>query len=415
MGDQFGALAHFFARPPGRPRALLAGGRHALARLAADDVAEGFLEALGAPVGREPPRRLRLLLRPPLAIAPPRPGRVRLADPAGAVERDREEEEAGDPVQGAALEEADRDDGHEDPAGGDHRRHPFGFAAEVERVDADDHQAHRGRGDHRRVDRAAPLLSPVDVVEVDPERELVDRQAGADAEGEAADLRVGALAVEGEAERAGDHHRHDPEDQVVQVDAAVADDAARPPGHLRAAHQPRAHADEGEGEDEADQDEEDALAFVGEDVLVPEVGEDRGVDGGHAEAGAGEVVSTAPSSARPAAIRSRVSSTAAIANNGESTMLEADSAIQTAKKLCPSSEWTSPWSASATASPTSSTGTSTAATTQKLPRTSSKLRAKAPRTVRPSSSTIGPERPRKTKTRAPGTMKAIRPTITAST
>ena len=44
------------------------------------------------------------------------------------------------------------------------------------------------------------------------------------------------------------------------MDAALADDAARPPGHFRAAHQPRAHADEGEGEDEADEDEEHALA-----------------------------------------------------------------------------------------------------------------------------------------------------------
>ena len=75
--------------------------------------------------------------------------------------------------------------------------------------------------------------------------------------------------------RAGDHHRHDPEDQVVEVDAAVADDAARPPGHLRAAHQPRAHPDEGEGEQEADQDQEEALELVlGDPVL--EVGDDRG-------------------------------------------------------------------------------------------------------------------------------------------
>ena len=147
---------------------------------------------------------------------------------------------------------------------------------EAERAEAEQDQHIAGRGDHGRVDRAAPLLGPVDVVEVDPERELVDRQPGADAEDEGADLGVGAVAEGGEAERAGDHHRHDPEDEVVEVDAAVADHAARPPGHLGAAHQPRAHADEGEGEDEADEDQEDALLFVGEDLLVPEVGEDRG-------------------------------------------------------------------------------------------------------------------------------------------
>ena len=73
---------------------------------------------------------------------------------------------------------------------------------------------------------------------------------------------------------AGDHHRHDPEDQVVEVDAAVADHAARPPGDPRAAHQPRAHADEGEGEDEADEDQEEALLFVFDEAGRPEVGDE---------------------------------------------------------------------------------------------------------------------------------------------
>ena len=93
-GNLFGPLAHFRARLAGRGDGLVADRRQALARLAADDVAEGFLEALGAAVGGEARFGLGLLLRPPLAVAAPRPGRVRLADPAGAVDRDRDEEEA---------------------------------------------------------------------------------------------------------------------------------------------------------------------------------------------------------------------------------------------------------------------------------------------------------------------------------
>ena len=49
----FGRGAHFFARLPGRGDRLFGRVGHALARLAADDVAEGFLEAVGPPAGVE--------------------------------------------------------------------------------------------------------------------------------------------------------------------------------------------------------------------------------------------------------------------------------------------------------------------------------------------------------------------------
>ena len=49
----FGPLADFFGGLAGRGDRLFADGGDALARLAADDVAEGVLEALGAAVGRE--------------------------------------------------------------------------------------------------------------------------------------------------------------------------------------------------------------------------------------------------------------------------------------------------------------------------------------------------------------------------
>ena len=119
-----------------------------------------------------------------------------------------------------------------------------------------------------------PSSRPVDVLEVDPERELVDRQAEADAEEERAELGVGAAAVGDEAERPEGHHRDDPEDEVVEVDAALAFDVPRPPGDAFAADDPRAHPDEGEGAEEADEDQEDRLLVVLLEV-APEVGEDR--------------------------------------------------------------------------------------------------------------------------------------------
>jgi len=57
------------------------------------------------------------------------------------------------------------------------------------------------RADHRRIDRAAPLPGPVDVVEVDPQGELVDGEADAHPEEEGADLVKGTGGKAGEAER----------------------------------------------------------------------------------------------------------------------------------------------------------------------------------------------------------------------
>ena len=74
-------------------------------------------------------------------------------------------------------------------------------------------------------------------------------------------------------------HQHDPEDEVVDVDPALGDDAARPPGNPRAAHQPGAHADERERADEPDQHQEQVLVVVRDQLVVPEVAEDRGEDG----------------------------------------------------------------------------------------------------------------------------------------
>src|SRR3954453_2414529 len=85
VGHAFCSLPHFCARLTGRGEGLLARRLDPLARLAAGDVAEGVLEALGAAGGRGPPPGAVLLPRPPLTVAAAGPGGVRLAEAAGPV------------------------------------------------------------------------------------------------------------------------------------------------------------------------------------------------------------------------------------------------------------------------------------------------------------------------------------------
>ena len=63
-----------------------------------------------------------------------------------------------------------------------------GGVVHVERPDAEQDQAHRGHGDDQRVDGLAPAVGPVDVLQVEPQRELVDGQPDAHAEAEGAQL-----------------------------------------------------------------------------------------------------------------------------------------------------------------------------------------------------------------------------------
>jgi hypothetical protein len=80
---------------------------------------------------------------------------------------------------------------------------------------------------------------------------------------------------EQEAGRAARQHQADPPDEVVEVHAAVAHHAARPPLEARAAAEPSTHPDKAEGDEEADQHEEQPLPVVRHELVVPEVAEDR--------------------------------------------------------------------------------------------------------------------------------------------
>ena len=176
----------------------------------------------------------------------------------------------------ARLHEADGDGEHRDQHREDAQEHRSQAAVrQIERTRPDQDQAEEQHADHRRVDRAAALLGPVDVVEVEPERELVDRQPDADAEQEGAELVDRVDGEAGEADRAGGDHQHDSEHEVVDVEAALADDRARPPRHAGAAHQAGGEPDEPERQDDPEQDQEQPLAVVLDELVVPEVREDR--------------------------------------------------------------------------------------------------------------------------------------------
>ena len=146
-------------------------------------------------------------------------------------------------------------------------RHGGGGVVEFERTHAD-HDEHADRRDDRdRLERAAALGAPVDVLHARPQRELVQREAGADAE-HRGDEPVPRLAeVEPESEEAGAEHQEDAPDEVVQVHSAGGLDTPGPPregpGHAGA------RADREEREQHRREDHERVLAaVVGHDQVV---------------------------------------------------------------------------------------------------------------------------------------------------
>ncbi len=76
---------------------------------------------------------------------------------------------------------------------------------------------------------------------------------------------------------AAEEHQHDAEHEMVDVQPALGLDAARPPGRLRAAHEPRAYPDEQEREKQGPEDDQPgAFALAVEDALVLELENDLG-------------------------------------------------------------------------------------------------------------------------------------------
>src|SRR5262249_5566746 len=136
-----------------------------------------------------------------------------------------------------------------------------------------DQPGNGGSNDHN-VDRTASLLLPVDVFEVEPQRELVQGQGGADTEEDRHSCATDAV-LQRVRQVAGDQHQQDPGYQVVQVRLADLDVAERSPSLV---DQVRDSPDDRESYEERDEDPErlflvlvdDVVAIAGADV-VPEV------------------------------------------------------------------------------------------------------------------------------------------------
>jgi len=137
---------------------------------------------------------------------------------------------------GEELQEDDGDDDVDRPLGEGHG--------------ADDDEDGEGERDHHRLDRRAPLLGLVDVLQAEPECELVQREPGADPERDGEDLGPRRVRVGREPQEAAQQQQDDPPHQVVDVQVAGLH-AARPPRDLGAAHQARAGANEEERVQEA--------------------------------------------------------------------------------------------------------------------------------------------------------------------
>jgi hypothetical protein len=128
----------------------------------------------------------------------------------------------------------------------------------------------RRRDDHR-VYRSASLLGPVDVLEVEPECELIEREPGADPEHDREDLAAGAAGRDPDRDIAGDQDQQDSPHQMMHVGPADGH-VARPPFHLRADHV-SAGPDEPERCEECQQQEELRLLAGLDDPVVVDRGD----------------------------------------------------------------------------------------------------------------------------------------------
>src|SRR6478672_6278131 len=239
-------------------------------------VAEAVLEAVDAAVAIAG-LGAGLLLRVALAVVPLRPRGVRFRQPARAPQGEGIEQQAEHSVQEAELRERDEDRADVDQEQDDPRNDDAGRGCvEARREGAGQHQGDEHDRDDRRVHRLASLVRPVDVLEVDPEGELVEGEPGADPEHRRGDLDPRRLRlVEREAQRAADQHQHDAEDEVVDVKPALGLNAAGPPRHLGTPHEAGARADEEERDEKRREQDQDARAHRFTPAAEPEVDRHR--------------------------------------------------------------------------------------------------------------------------------------------
>jgi hypothetical protein len=262
-------------QPTGPPAKIILLGRRPRVRPAPEEIAQTVpaqLVSVAEPLLRAAELRA--------GIPPPGPDRGRLGQPDGT---DRSQERYHDANQAGgelALDDADPGHGQVEREGGqvqpDGERVAAARGAERRRLH-EEHGAERA-ANQDRVDRLAAALAPVDVVEVEPQGELVQGQRRADPEQRRQHLRPGRLRAVAELEQPGHEHQDDAPYLVMDVHAAdvdVGEPAALGSGprgvlgRLRVdpARDPPGH---GEGDQKPDQHPyRGRPAGVDEDPLVP--------------------------------------------------------------------------------------------------------------------------------------------------
>jgi len=210
-------------------------------------------------------RLLHLLL----AVEALRKRRGRPAEPHGPDHRDGRDDEADQAHPELLLREVDQHEDQVEAAEGPDRGDGARLDA-VGKVDpdskAEDHHRRQDRRQDHGVDRAPALLLPVDVAQVEPQRELIQRQCRADAEQDGEDLAKRRAGSERDPDVADDQDQDDAEHEVMDV-GALDLDVARPPADVGADHV-GAEAYEAEREQEGEQEEELRL-LAGLDEGVP--------------------------------------------------------------------------------------------------------------------------------------------------
>jgi hypothetical protein len=208
---------------------------------------------------------------PRILVARARPRRGRSRQPHGAGERDHGDEQADHAEQDAAFHERDRGDGQDRAHRCDGAPDGRGLVEPGGPRAQDDEQRERQRADHR-VERGATLLGPIDVLEANPQRELVEREAGAHAEGDRHQVPVRGVERCREGQEAREQHQADAPHEVMDVHATRVH-AAGPPAH--AACQARARPDHQERDEERHEHDEPRAGARPQAIAERVAGEDR--------------------------------------------------------------------------------------------------------------------------------------------
>jgi len=137
-------------------------------------------------------------------------------------------------------------------------------AAGAERRTANEQERSEDEADDRRIDRAPSLRRPVDVAEVQPERELVQCQGRADAEQDPDHFASRTARPERNRDETGAEDEDDSDHHVVQVNASAHAAASPAPD----ARQARVQPGEREGDEERDQAQDERLLAAEDDLVA---------------------------------------------------------------------------------------------------------------------------------------------------